>query len=1820
MAVLERLDYAFNVAEQEFQVHRLLDPTDVEQGNVDKKGMLMYLSALYEVLRNLEPAVVDTTSEEVSEGPGEEGIVKTTTSFVVESGPGSNTLRIGNEVIDITTVSTNEIVLQYKTIYYTVLYTIKGLEKRIEKIRNEEPSQENAKTLREIQQEMQELQGKIKELNVTNKEMAKAEGVDRQEFSDIQRELGQLSSRWSTLIQQNNEENKRQPAIMREVRTTKTVHTARLTIGDVVMEITTVSTNEIVIKYKIIYYQIITIIKLIESNMKVINEEEPSQETARLLDENKQRMEQLQPKITELNELMSQMKDADGVDQDELFQLQSELKDFDSSLTTVTEQITEEEKRQPAPATETVYRTTTEIVENAPTRSTTLRIGAQVIDITTVSTNEIVLQYKTIYYTVLYTIKGLEERMEKIRSEEPSQENAKALREIQQEMQELQGKVKELNVTNKEMSKAEGVDRQEFSDIQRELGQLSSRWSTLIQQNNEENKRQPKIVTYTTTTTVVPRQKARLTIGDEVIEITSVSTNEIVIKYKIVYYQIITIIKIIESNMKIINEEEPSQETARLLDENKQRMEQLQPKITELNELMSQMKDADDVDQDELSQLQSELKDFDSKMDTLSDDISKEEERQPELTSRTIYTVTTTTVHGGRTAQLRDGDKSIEFKTVSTNEIVMRYKILYYEIITIIELIEYNTKTIKGQKPSPETARLLEENKQRMEQLQPKITELNELMSQMKDADGVDQDELSQLQSELKDFDSRKEFVNDDISKEEKRQPPIEGEVISKTTTTTVQSAPEAPSRHATVKYGDHVYEITIVSTNEIVLRYKILYYEILTLIMNLEKNMAQIKDSPPSNTTEVMLKQNRDEMDEIQTKIRELEQLRKDMDGADGVDPEELEDLQAGSDALDTRWTIVTDDVEAEGQRITSALDSSGQQKASLDEWRRKCETIGDWMDSVEDSVEVLETRKPSSDIISAKYQMSECDALQEKIKSDEVPISIFAYGEEVRKEPSINPDQKSKIGLQMAEMKKEIGKLSDRAGGAKHRYKRAVDKLEAERKQKLATLKKTYQDLDKQIDILKDKDDKIGKVEGDPAAVRAKETLIELLVSDIQVFQPRFDDFRQTTWEVLEDPTTDQSQRDNLQKEVTSLEERWGFLIRSVYSRSEAAKSLISSLPQGGVLEELIIVENRRHDYNIDWRTHHDLFGAPEGHDEGAVDEQIYRERLMTRWKRECREVDEALSDVERESSELGEILDDPSKSAMKKAKMEVIHNGLKKVEKEYNDLPQYAKLLLDDPKLTDEDREKIQGDLDSYKIRHDEILNFVTEREETIKKQEPPKSTVVVTESYAKKKEVPADIIVPELAITEESSPDTLFSAPDTDTLSNSEDIERWWGDDRNIVNWIDEADEQVRQVNSEPADLITTRKQHANIERITQEIGLYETNVTLLENKANVIVNDPVTRSEDRQNVEDEVQTVKRSWDNLKEKAFNVERNLYEQVNKLQEYLSWTQKSEALSGWLEDTERSLDSCAVPSSNPVEREKQTLFLGKFLKECGQNQESVDDVLSHGNLVVNKNLVPEQHLDKIKEDLKDYRERWNELLKKAEHVQERLNSGKKDLQKLEDNQREYVVITTWITTIEKRLQELKDDTSSDDEALKKRRVIILEIIEEITTYRIRLRRLIDDNENLANKDTLSPEDRDKLVQDTKDLEKRLDGLDDDAKKDESSLNDQLDTNTTKLDDWQKKADDLDKWIITTTTEIKSFNVPPVDETDKEKQNKYLEEFAKQKQEGDERVKDVVSSGRQLVSEGVIPSDKRDKFEFDLENMPGSWDSVVNMADESKD
>ena len=53
----------------------------------------------------------------------------------------------------------------------------------------------------------------------------------------------------------------------------------------------------------------------------------------------------MQPKVSQLNDICTQLEGADGVDADEYTEIKKELADFNSLWSTVTEETAEEEKR-----------------------------------------------------------------------------------------------------------------------------------------------------------------------------------------------------------------------------------------------------------------------------------------------------------------------------------------------------------------------------------------------------------------------------------------------------------------------------------------------------------------------------------------------------------------------------------------------------------------------------------------------------------------------------------------------------------------------------------------------------------------------------------------------------------------------------------------------------------------------------------------------------------------------------------------------------------------------------------------------------------------------------------------------------------------------------------------------------------------------------------------------------------------------------------------------------------------------------------------------------------------------------------------------------------------------------------------------------------------------------------------------------------------------------------------------------------------------------------------------------------------------------------
>ncbi|XP_046860991.1 spectrin beta chain, erythrocytic-like isoform X2 [Xenia sp. Carnegie-2017] len=263
MSSRERLKYSFDVAEQEFGVPSLLDPSDVEKDEVDKERMLIYFSSLYEVLKNHE--------------------VKKP--------------------------------LLMPEIYYTIVYSMKRVQEMMDKVTNKSTGQE-------IQMELLELRKMIHQFNNRYNDIFRFQSFDHEEFCQVMKDFGELSKRWSAL------NNKEIPGSRR------IINSAHLTIGDKVIEIESVSSNAIVLKYKILYYEIITVIEMIESNIRVIKKDKQSQQTAALIGEIIQMMDQVQEiKIKQLEDLISEVNMAENVDSKELDELNKEFEDFESRLT-----------------------------------------------------------------------------------------------------------------------------------------------------------------------------------------------------------------------------------------------------------------------------------------------------------------------------------------------------------------------------------------------------------------------------------------------------------------------------------------------------------------------------------------------------------------------------------------------------------------------------------------------------------------------------------------------------------------------------------------------------------------------------------------------------------------------------------------------------------------------------------------------------------------------------------------------------------------------------------------------------------------------------------------------------------------------------------------------------------------------------------------------------------------------------------------------------------------------------------------------------------------------------------------------------------------------------------------------------------------------------------------------------------------------------------------------------------------------------------------------------------------------------------------------
>lgn len=60
-------------------------------------------------------------------------------------------------------------------------------------------------------------------------------------------------------------------------------------------------------------------------------------------------------------------------------------------------------------------------------------------------------------------------------------------------------------------------------------------------------------------------------------------------------------------------------------------------------------------------------------------------------------------------------------------------------------------------------------------------------------------------------------------------------------------------------------------------------------------------------------------------------------------------------------------------------------------------------------------------------------------------------------------------------------------------------------------------------------------------------------------------------------------------------------------------------------------------------------------------------------------------------------------------------------------------------------------------------------------------------------------------------------------------------------------------------------------------------------------------------------------------------------------------------------------------------------------------------------------------------------------------------------------------------------------------------------------------------------------------------------------------------------------------------------------------------QDFNKKKPAQEKAMNDIVRDGQKLIDEDIVPSDKREAVEFDLQSLPETWNGIVAKADENK-
>ncbi|XP_028414134.1 dystrophin-like isoform X2 [Dendronephthya gigantea] len=984
-------------------------------------------------------------------------------------------------------------------------------------------------------------------------------------------------------------------------------------------------------------------------------------------------------------------------------------------------------------------------------------------------------------------------------------------------------------------------------------------------------------------------------------------------------------------------------------------------------------------------------------------------------------------------------------------------------------------------------------------------------------------------------------------------------------------------------------------------------------------------------------------------------------------INEEERSKVQQKTKSLNDRWDGIVQQINNHHNALETKVDEleARHQSERLTEWKTKCEPLQKWLTTK--ALEAKSLKEIASDIFTVQRQLGETKVLKSRVDNYGKQFrDADDFSKEIQKDPLIEDDKAKQIETQAHDMINRWSALKYGLEGRIDRLSKKEAELQKEDSNKMSEWKTKGSEFKEWLKSKKNELESHGQVGTKPSTVKQQKVELENLVEAVKANKQSLDETMGLADEVLSMKLLSDEDRRQTQQDKLSIKREWDTL----------------------------------HD-NLEWRRKRLVNKETELDGERAA--------MIKEWKNKAIPLQDWLKKEETKCADYQEIPENYEQLSVEINRLQTLLETIEQKEKQLNIILRLSEEILQSFSLSDEDRTMVEDDTQTLQKRLTNLtektqanvkrLNqrrCLLDDERNAKIDEWKKRTMPVEQwlveennkfdshslspgaglDVVRKKRAENEVLFNEMLanesrlnsiikLHEEMQHNQTLSAEDkrkrqqemnkiktnwktleekmetaVKRITNREDdlgkerdrrLKEWQTKYEVIVNWIEARNNKLRDSGDFNQNLDAVREELTIVKGSMDELHVQQKEFRILLRLGEELQTHPSMLDEDRSNIGNEVIFVKTSWKELEEamnerlkKLNDVERKLLEQ--RVGDMKEWKDVSSPVKEWISKHEQKIRSLGLMKNDHDAVAKQREDVEALDEALNARRNSLENLDSVYQRLSERDSLSEDDKKKLQQELNSIKNNWRNLeeLIRETHTKVSKQEGsyhEERIAKMEEWQTKSAPLEQLFSDQGTKWEVDDVFESNDLEAVRKYKQTTQMDVQTIQKQQVELQNAIRLGDEVQKHAALREEDRTKVRMHMSSLKNQWQNLEERMHKKVKRLSSRemalSEERSVLLSNWKGAVSELQDWLAKQEKKIAAQGDHASDPESIRRQKVMLETHLQELHLKEKQLETIVEMGKNTQKHASMSEDERKTIQQDITLLENSFKAVEQKIEE---